>query len=145
MQDFWVAARTAVALLKPQQGGDSTYAICKRAHAGLLASRAKLLIVGNQAHENMPVPENFWWAEGHSALEQDWTTGDFATWIEQTTHVRAFGVQFDFAGLREMLPPEVAALLAARKMKLPIKCEVWERDRKVAVLEPHSAEVSFEL
>ena len=31
------------------------------------------------------------------------------------------------------------ALRNAREMKLPVKCELWQRGRKVAVLDPHSA------
>lgn len=31
------------------------------------------------------------------------------------------------------------ALQQARNLKLGVKCELWERSRKVAVLEPHSA------
>ena len=30
------------------------------------------------------------------------------------------------------------AVAAARAMKLPVKCEIWERSRKVAVLDAHS-------
>lgn len=92
-------------------------AICERAHAGLLIGRARLLIVGERRHENMIVPSTFWWAQGHEALQQNWTTGDFATWIEQSTHLRAFGVQFDFSGLRQMLPPEIASI-AARELSV---------------------------
>jgi hypothetical protein len=117
MQEFWIAARTALALLEPHGGHSVRYAICKRAHAGLLKSKAKLLIVGKQRHENAILPEIFWWAEGQQALEQNWTTGDFETWIEQTSHLRAFGVQFDFAGLREMLPAE-AGVAAARQLSV---------------------------
>jgi hypothetical protein len=31
------------------------------------------------------------------------------------------------------------ALQIARDMKLPIKCELWERGRKIAALEPDAA------
>lgn len=112
MQEFWITASAAVALLEPHGGHGVRYAICKRAHAGLLISRANLLIVGAQRHENMIMPQSFWWAEGHEALNQNWMTGDFDTLIERKTHAQAFGVQFDFAGLREMLPPEAAATVA---------------------------------
>ena len=29
------------------------------------------------------------------------------------------------------------AIQAAREMKIPVKCELWERGRKIAVLDPH--------
>lgn len=52
------------------------------------------------------VPKEFWWAEGHAALEANWVTGDFSTWIEHKSHCRAFGVEFGLNGLLEMLPAE---------------------------------------
>ncbi len=33
---------------------------------------------------------------------------------------------------------DAEALVKARELSLPIKCELWERGRKVAVLGPHS-------
>lgn len=106
MQSFWIPARKAVELLEPEGGHAVRYALCKRAHAGLLNARAKLLIIDQSRAENTFVPSYFWWAEGESALDQDWVAGDFTTWIESRVQMRAFGVEFDFEGLRELLPPE---------------------------------------
>lgn len=119
MQQYWVPASKALTVLAKEFGGEypAILAICRRAHSGLVRSQAKLLIVGKQRHENATVPDGFWWAEGHEALDQDWTTGDFATWIEQKTHLQAFGVEFDFVGLRDLLKPEIAAS-AARQLSV---------------------------
>jgi hypothetical protein len=38
-----------------------------------------------------------------------------------------------------MATSDEQALQIARDMKLPVKCELWERARKVAVLEPGAA------
>jgi hypothetical protein len=111
MPQFWVPAVKALSLVTRETGGEyaAILAICSRAHAGLLKSKADLLIAGDKRAEQVPVPSDFWWAEGHEALEQDWATGDFSTWIEQRIHLRAFGVRFDFDGLRMLLPAEAAA------------------------------------
>lgn len=112
MQQFWVPASKALAVVA-REGGEygGREAICKRAHAGLLKSKARLLIVDDDTRENVEIPAHFWWADGQEALEQDWHRGDFSTWFNRDVEIRAFGVEFDFNGLREMIPPgEVAAL-----------------------------------
>lgn len=80
--------------------------LCARAHAGLVRTKARLLIVGNDRAENVPIPAGFWWAEGHEALEQDWSIGDFSTWIDKRIQWRAFGVHFALADILEMLPAD---------------------------------------
>jgi hypothetical protein len=50
------------------------------------------------------LPPSFWWAEGHEALEQNWITGDFATWIDRTFHWQAFGTEFSRNDIAAMLP-----------------------------------------
>lgn len=112
MQQFWVPASKALAVVA-REGGEygGREAICKRAHAGLLKSKARLLIVDDDIRENVEIPAHFWWADGEAALEQDWHRGDFSTFFDRDVEIRAFGVEFDFNGLREMIPPgEVAAL-----------------------------------
>jgi len=54
----------------------------------------------------------FWWAEGHEALDQEWVLGDFSTWIDRNIHWQAYGVEFELDGLKRLLAPERAALLA---------------------------------
>lgn len=92
-------------------------AVCKRAHAGLLRSQAQLYLAPNQRLERALVPTEFWWAEGHEALDQDWARGDFSTWIERRFELKAFGVEFDFEGIRSMLTPQKAAS-AARELSV---------------------------
>lgn len=111
MQRFWVRASRALSLVARELGGEypAMLAICQRAHAGLIESRADLVLFGNTRNENATIPAEFWWAEGHEALDQDWSRGDFGTWINREVQARAFGVQFDFEGLRKLIAPERAA------------------------------------
>jgi len=60
-------------------GSDVAYRVCKRAHEGLLRTRAKAFFKGSEELGPCDLPKEFWWAEGHAALDQDWTSGDFAT------------------------------------------------------------------
>jgi len=111
MQQIWVPASKALSIVARELGGETlaASAICERAHARLLVATAKLLILDETRSPDALVPAEFWWAEGHEALEQDWGRGDFSTWIDRDVEARAFGVQFDFEGLRKLLPPEQVA------------------------------------
>lgn len=111
MQRFWVRASKALSIVTRELGGEygAMLAICERAHAGLIEARADLFLFGNARNENAAIPARFWWAEGHEALTQDWSRGDFGTWIDKEIEARAFGVQFEFEGLRKLIAPERAA------------------------------------
>lgn len=110
MHQFWIPASKALSFIAREMGDyPAILAICERAHAGLLASKAQLYIAPDQRLEQIPIPTEFWWAEGHEALEQDWVRGDFSTWIDRRYRLQAFGVAFDFEGLRLMLSTEAAA------------------------------------
>lgn len=111
-QQFWIPARKAVELVEADVGHEAIYTICKRAHADLLKSRAKLLIIDEHRTDDAILPNYFWWAEGEEALEQNWDAGDFSTVIEGGFLMRAFGVQFDFGALREIMSPATAAQAA---------------------------------
>src|SRR3546814_3229365 len=54
MQQFWVPASKALAVVA-REGGEygGREAICKRAHAGLLKSKARLLIVDDDTREKI--------------------------------------------------------------------------------------------
>lgn len=106
MGEHWIPAKKALAI-----AGDS-FALCSRLNAGLVTARAKLWQVDNHREEDIQIPSRFWWANGHAALEQNWETGDFATWIDQKEHWQAFGVKFALSGLLEMLPFERRPLMA---------------------------------
>jgi Predicted pPIWI-associating nuclease len=105
-QDEWVRTADAVAMLKPIL---SEYAarirICERAHGGLIRARAEQFHGGKRIEHDHDIPKEFWWAEGHQALEQDWTTGDFSTWIDRgSVQLKAFGVTFARADIQKLLP-----------------------------------------
>ena len=85
--------------------------ICERAHSGLIRARAEQFHFDQRVVHNHDIPKEFWWAEGHDALEQDWAAGDFSTWIERRFHLRAFGVTFARADIEKLLPPQERAKL----------------------------------
>lgn len=106
----WIPAAQARQLVGDSL--DDCVAICTRAHAGLIKTRADLLIVEGKKFERAVFPSEFWWAEGHAALEQNWATGDFSTYIDREALWKAFGVHFALDGLLQMLPVEQRAIVA---------------------------------
>jgi hypothetical protein len=110
MANEWITAATALRYLSNQT---YTYneqrTICERAHSGLIAARAETLIWGDETRASCKLPKEFWWAEGAEALEQNWATGDFSTWIDDKIEVKAFGVSFDFLAITELAPAEKRA------------------------------------
>jgi len=102
--DEWLSAAAALDLLERGYYA-GTRAICKRAHAGLITARAKRFTRDSRAADNVKVPCEFWWAEGESALKQDWTAGDFDTWIEHKHHLRAFSVEFRRSDIEDLKTP----------------------------------------
>ena len=56
--------------------------------------------------QSSEIPKAFWWACGHEALDQDWNTGDFSTYIDRRLRWQAFGVEFDRIDIAAMLAPE---------------------------------------
>lgn len=104
-KDNWISAAAAIALLTPSMSPHSAaVAICSRAHAGLIRARAERFVTAERGVDNAEVPAPFWWAEGHEALTQDWKTGDFETWINQTVHLQAFGVSFLRSQVEKLIP-----------------------------------------
>jgi hypothetical protein len=101
----WISSAAALALLKPLMGVRSAaIAICSRAHAGLVRAHAESFIRGGERFDNTELPLEFWWAEGHAALTQNWNTGDFETYLQQTLRLQAFGVSFFRADIERMVP-----------------------------------------
>lgn len=120
----WLRAAEALSLMtKAYPGGGGTFTLAKRAHVGLIRTHADLFIAGAEQRANFEVPKAFWWAEGKVALEQNWTTGDFETWIEGRARLQAFGVKFHKQGVLEMLPR------AARAVSEPPPLQVQTRGR----------------
>jgi hypothetical protein len=82
-----------------------TATICKRAHAGLIQARAERFIHDRKVFDNVDIPAKFWWAEGGAALNQNWTIGDFDTWVcHGTIHLQAFGVTFRRSDTERLRP-----------------------------------------
>jgi len=112
--DDWISAREAVKLLKPVMGGEysAQMTICERANAELISARAGRLVVEDYTgrsvkiskRDDVEVPPKFWWARGHQALKQNWSTGDFETSIGKDVQFRAYGVTFLRSDIMRMLP-----------------------------------------
>lgn len=101
----WVSASD---LMTAAVGPDSFWygsaeeeAICKRAHAGLLPTRAKAYFVERDESFNVLLPRGFWRAEDKPGLEKDWHRGDFSTRVNGYQE-RAFGVEFDRQAVEAM-------------------------------------------
>ena len=105
----WISSAAALALLKPSMGVKSAaIAICSRAYAGLVRARAESFVRGGERFDNTELPLEFWWAEGHAALKQNWNTGDFETYLQQTFRLQAFGVSFLRADIERMIPADTS-------------------------------------
>ena len=114
--DDWITAREATELLP-----HSTRAICAHAREGLIGARAKLLIWGGKRHSKVDVPREFWWADGEEALEQDWRTGRFVTWIRNgTVRLEAFMVEFRRADIEQLKPASAAKAAPSRAARLRV-------------------------
>ncbi len=105
----WITAVEAVRLLKSVFNSEYTVrmTICQRAHAALIHARAEQFMIDDRSAGEREVPKDFWWAEGHEALKQNWITGDFETWLKHKTRLRAFGVSFLRADIEKMIPADL--------------------------------------
>jgi len=98
------AAETYRLATEHMPDGQARVAIGTRAHSGLLRTFAERFERDRNISEQVELLKEFWWAEGHGALEQNWVTGDFETWIRNLHHWKAFGVRFNRDDLLKMLP-----------------------------------------
>jgi hypothetical protein len=116
----WLSAAEAIQLLRHSMKANvAQKAICVRAHSGLIRARAERFIADNRSADDREIPKDFWWAEGDAALKQNWTNGDFDTWIDHSVHLKAFGVSFLRADIEKMVPtvPAKSALAVAPNRK----------------------------
>jgi hypothetical protein len=117
----WISAAEAVQLLKSALKG--TYSaqmrICAHAHAGLILARADHFKTDKKSEDHFDIPKEFWRAEGHEALKQNWEAGDFETWIDRTLHLCAFGVSFLRADVEKLIPAGSAQPVPAPPLLLP--------------------------
>jgi hypothetical protein len=110
-KEEWIKTAEALRLLKPVFGEYAAkLTICKRANAGLIRARAEHYMIDDVSMTGArEVPKAFWWAEGGAALEQNWTSGDFAAWIgrsyDKQRH-KAFDVSFSRAGIEDLMPKQ---------------------------------------
>lgn len=121
-KEAWISAGEAARLLKPGLGSElmAQMSLCKRAHAGLVRSKAQRLTVAGTPRDDVELPPFFWWAEGHEALHQNWRTGDFDTWVRgddlprelrqraTEVHFEAFNVSFLRSDVLKLIPPDVS-------------------------------------
>jgi len=102
--DEWISASQARSLLTPTLKFSTTETICKRAHAGLIRARAEHIIFNNKKTNDRDIPSGFWWAEGEAALDQNWRSGDFETWIDHKDRIQVFSVEFLKSDIEKLLP-----------------------------------------
>jgi hypothetical protein len=105
-KEEWITAAEAARLLKPTFGThEAQMTICNRAHSGMIRARAQRFIMHDKTRDNCEIPKRFWWAEGHQALTQNWTAGDFETWTpDEKIRLQAFGVSFLRAEIEKLIP-----------------------------------------
>lgn len=106
MAEHWIEAAQALEII-----GDPI-SLCTRLHAGLLRARAKSFSNAGAIQHDVAIAKEFWWAEGHEALDQNWRSGDFSTWIASAHQYHAFGVMFPLGDVLAMLPFERRAIIA---------------------------------
>jgi hypothetical protein len=101
----WLTARETLALAAEQLNSEyvAAEAICSRAHDGLIRARARRFAANDKILDDCKLPKRFWWARGKAALDQNWGTGDFETWLDRRIHLRAYGVEFEAASVLSML------------------------------------------
>lgn len=131
MTDEWISAAEALERVARECTPHlARLAICKRAHAGLIETVAARFTNGNKVADNARLPPGFWWAEGHEALEQNWKTGDFETWVDRKFRLRAFGVRFSRKGIDEMVgpAPDVSEVVSDRPVNAGgrPRAEFWD-------------------
>jgi hypothetical protein len=109
-KEEWITAAEARQLLKPAFGTyEAQMTICKRAHSGMIRAWAQRFVMDEMTRDNFEIPKQFWWAEGHQALAQNWTASDFDTWTpDQKSHLQAFGVSFLRAEIEKLIPADTA-------------------------------------
>ncbi|MEO1656715.1 MAG: hypothetical protein AAFR65_03255 [Pseudomonadota bacterium] len=117
----WITARDAMNLAKKELGSEhgGALAICGRAYAGLIQGVARRYhsdvpirrleqpdgsIIADYELDHFAVPAKFWWAKGWEALEQNWVSGDFSTWLEKKHQLKAYGVRFFRDDIVELFP-----------------------------------------
>ncbi|WP_316214552.1 nucleotide-binding protein [Bradyrhizobium sp. SZCCHNR2035] len=71
----------------------------------MVRAKARRYVVSDATRDDVAVPHVFWWARGHAALTQNWSTGSFSTDINHTEH-RAFGVSFVRKDIEAMIPDD---------------------------------------
>lgn len=96
---------------------EAVRAICTWAYEGAVPSRAKLLREGEDAKADAAIAFEFWRSRGGEGLTQDWSLGNFETWVRHIyndgvrlygdVYYQAYGVEFERGALEDMLPPHL--------------------------------------
>lgn len=105
----WISASDALTLVSPRLKYSSASTICTRAYAGLIRARAAHITFNGRPLKDKEIPAKFWWAKGEAALDQNWRSSDFGTWIDHTDHIEAFGVEFLKSDIETLLPKSIIA------------------------------------
>jgi hypothetical protein len=124
MSRDWIKAPLALKYVSAEELDQAAIRrIYQRAHSGLIATKAELLIEGELQRRDCLLNKNFWLKEHVEASEQDWKVGDFSNWTDEKVRVQAFGVSFDFVALSELIPSTQRA--AALRRISTMNNEAW--------------------
>lgn len=147
IDDDWIDAAEAREILREWTGQNLQRQILERARDGIIRARAKHYVevapssnrIGGPSGPNKEtrytdheIPREFFWAASGAALEGNWTTGDFSTWISGKWHCRAFGVQFLKSEIEAMLPADLPAPLCSSASQLQKQHSEGERREWIA-------------
>lgn len=107
----WIKAN--LALKYAAFGGDEhsvRRAIIERANAGIIAAKAKKLILDDKEEYVRRIPPPFWRTDDlNDDLHEDWERGDFQRRDRYQVEEQAFDVSFDFLALSELVPSHLQA------------------------------------
>jgi hypothetical protein len=103
MRDEWISARDAVAIVSDVTAISRVHdTISSRAHAGLIASRARRFVRAARVEDECDLPAEFWSPECFGLFVQNWSTGDLHSSLNGDD-CRAYGVEFRRRDIEAML------------------------------------------
>lgn len=119
-EDDWIPSADALNLTIQRTGQSLHKAILERARDGLIRARAINYIVtkhqssridyseenieGQKLDDGVLLPRKFFWAGAGAAMNANWITGDFSTWIDRTWECRAYGIHFSRRDVERLAP-----------------------------------------
>ena len=124
MDNDWISAAEVKSLadkhISPVSGD---MAVIKRAEAGLVPTKAQMLIYQNERQHDCELPTDFWAEVRKANLIQNWNSGDFDTSSNRSVAKSAYGVVFKRSDIMAMLPDD--AVLD--------QVSIWDPDENIQI------------